>query len=75
MLLPDCDVTSARRVVERLRAATRSGVSCSAGIAEWDGHETPAELQARADAMLYHAKLGRPRPDRRDGRRPRAERR
>ena len=49
---------SARRVVERLRAATRSGVSCSAGVAEWDRHETPAELQARADAMLYHAKLG-----------------
>ena len=57
VLLPDCDLASARRVVERLRAATRSGVSCSAGIAEWDGHEAPAALQARSDAMLYHAKL------------------
>ena len=58
VLLPDCDVHSARRVIERLRAATRPGVSCSAGIAAWDRHETAAELQARADAMLYHAKLG-----------------
>ena len=58
VLLPECDVNSARRVVERLRAATRAGVTASAGVAEWDRHETPAELQARADAMLYHAKLG-----------------
>ena len=57
VLLPECNLASARRVVERLRSATRSGVSCSAGIAEWDGHETPAQVQARADAMLYHAKL------------------
>lgn len=58
VLLPDCDVYSARRVVERLRAATLAGVTSSAGVAEWDRHEAPAELQARADAMLYHAKLG-----------------
>ena len=58
VLLPDCGINSAHRVVERLRAATRAGVTSSAGIAEWDRHEGPAELQARADAMLYHAKLG-----------------
>jgi diguanylate cyclase (GGDEF)-like protein len=58
VLLPDCDVSSARLVVDRLRAATRAGVTASAGVAEWDRHEAPAELQARADALLYHAKLG-----------------
>jgi diguanylate cyclase (GGDEF)-like protein len=58
VLLPECDVQSARRVVERLRSATRPGVTASAGVAEWDRHESPAELLARADAMLYHAKVG-----------------
>jgi diguanylate cyclase (GGDEF)-like protein len=56
LLLPDCPLPNALRVVDRLRAATRSGLSCSAGVAEWDGRETLAELQHRADALLYEAK-------------------
>lgn len=44
-------------VVEPMRASVGHGVTCSAGIATWDGLESPAELLARADRALYHAKL------------------
>jgi PleD family two-component response regulator len=30
--------------------------NCSAGLASWDGDESPMELIARADARLYRAK-------------------
>ncbi|MBW3657088.1 MAG: GGDEF domain-containing protein [Actinobacteria bacterium] len=43
-------------VVDRLRAATPLGQTCSAGVAVWDGSETAAELVRRADAALYEAK-------------------
>ena len=33
------------------------GQTCSAGVALWDGAETPEELLARADAALYAAKV------------------
>ena len=56
LLLPACDLAGAEQVVERLRCATTGGVTCSAGLAQWDGGETPEELQGRADAMLYQAK-------------------
>lgn len=56
LLLPDCALQDARDVVERMRAATLGGITCSAGVAEWDGHEAIADLVARADALLYGAK-------------------
>ena len=56
VILPGCDASEARTVIERVRAVTPAGETCSAGIAEWDGHESPGTLYARADAALYAAK-------------------
>jgi diguanylate cyclase len=44
--------------VERLRAAVPDGQTVSAGIAQWDGAETPELLVGRADRALYAAKKG-----------------
>jgi diguanylate cyclase (GGDEF)-like protein len=56
VLLPDCDVAEGERVIERLRRATCAGLTCSAGVALWNGEESARELQARADELLYDAK-------------------
>ena len=56
VMLPGCTIDDAMRLVERLRAVTPGGESCSAGIAEWDGDEQPNALVGRADAALYRAK-------------------
>ena len=56
VILPGCDLADAVSLVERLRAVTPAGESCSAGIAEWDGEEHPDALVGRADAALYEAK-------------------
>jgi diguanylate cyclase (GGDEF)-like protein len=55
-LLPGCDPDQGVRLLERLRAATPAGQTCSAGVASWDGTEDAAALVARADAALYEAK-------------------
>jgi diguanylate cyclase (GGDEF)-like protein len=56
LLLPECELESAAEVVERLRTMVPEGQACSAGLACWDGAESPMELIARADARLYMAK-------------------
>jgi diguanylate cyclase (GGDEF)-like protein len=56
VILPGCDAADAVVLVERLRAFTPEGESCSAGIAEWNGDEQPDALVGRADAALYQAK-------------------
>ncbi len=56
LLLPDVDADDATALVERLRAGTPEGETCSAGIAEWDGEESAESLVGRADAALYAAK-------------------
>lgn len=56
--LPGCDAELASRLVERLRAVTPGGQSCSAGLACWNGEESADELLGRADAALYEAKQG-----------------
>jgi diguanylate cyclase (GGDEF)-like protein len=56
VLLRDLDLRSARGVVERLRAATPRGQSCSAGIAGREDGEMAAVLLGRADQALYEAK-------------------
>ncbi len=60
VLMPGTTVRGAATLLDHLRRQQSEGsvavVSFSAGIAQWDGHETPDELLARADAALYRAK-------------------
>ena len=56
VLLPSCSLQSGERLVERLTVSTPCGLACSAGIAAWDGSETPGELLGRADRALLSAK-------------------
>jgi diguanylate cyclase (GGDEF)-like protein len=58
LLLPDCGTTDLAPVVEKVRLATPSGVTTSAGAAVWDGVEEAEELIRRADDALYSAKRG-----------------
>lgn len=43
-------------LVDRLRAVVPRGQTCSAGVARWDGSESPVRLLQRADEALYQAK-------------------
>jgi diguanylate cyclase (GGDEF)-like protein/PAS domain S-box-containing protein len=56
VVLPACAPAEAHQVIERLRAVTPAGQTCSAGIAAWDGEEDPQRLIDRADSALYEAK-------------------
>jgi diguanylate cyclase (GGDEF)-like protein len=56
LVLPACEIDAASEVVERLRTMVPESQNCSAGLACWDGQESPMELIARADARLYVAK-------------------
>jgi diguanylate cyclase (GGDEF)-like protein len=56
VVLPGCPPDEAISLVERLRVATPEGQSCSAGVATWDGVESPVALVGRADSALYDAK-------------------
>lgn len=65
LTLPNTDLEGAKVIVERLRSSLpeletdrAGGITCSAGIAEWNGSETVRELVARADQALYLAKEG-----------------
>jgi hypothetical protein len=55
VLLPDCGLDDAMQIAERLRTA-QPEVTCSLGVADWDGREDATELVARADRALYAAK-------------------
>jgi diguanylate cyclase (GGDEF)-like protein len=56
LLLTATDAFQAQQVVETLRDCVPLDETVSAGIAQWDGSESEAELFARADAALYEAK-------------------
>jgi diguanylate cyclase (GGDEF)-like protein len=56
VLLPACPPHEAVEALERLRLALPGPATCSAGIATWDGRESPGELFDRADRALYTAK-------------------
>lgn len=56
VLLANCDRTCARDVIERLRQAVPDGLTCCAGLAEWNGAMTAEQLMAKADAALYASK-------------------
>jgi diguanylate cyclase (GGDEF)-like protein len=56
VLLTGTGLEEARDVIETLRADVPENETVSAGIAEWDGSESPRSLMARADLALYEAK-------------------
>src|SRR5579884_845832 len=56
VLLSGCRIERAHAIVERLRELVPRGLTCSAGIAEWDGQESQVALMERCDAALYEAK-------------------
>jgi diguanylate cyclase (GGDEF)-like protein len=56
VLLTETSVKQARKVVENLRSCVPREETVSAGLAQWDGAESGAELFARADHALYQAK-------------------
>jgi diguanylate cyclase (GGDEF)-like protein/PAS domain S-box-containing protein len=56
VLLPGASSDEASEILERLRAATPGGQTCSAGLACWDLSESAEDLIGRADAALYRAK-------------------
>ncbi|HEX6689248.1 MAG TPA: sensor domain-containing diguanylate cyclase [Solirubrobacterales bacterium] len=56
VLLPGASLDRAVATVERLRAVTPDGQTCSAGLACWDFIETAEDLLERADVALYAAK-------------------
>jgi len=56
VVLPGCGAAEATEIVERLRAATPDGQTCSAGLAAWRPGESVDDLVARADQALYKAK-------------------
>lgn len=60
VLLPDTSLANAALTLERLREATPSGVTVSAGLTQQQPGDTPDTIYARADSHLYRAKaLGR----------------
>src|SRR5665213_2836796 len=59
LLAPNSDDIGIRRIVKRLHEISPSGVSCSIGVATWDGVETAADLFRRADEAMYRAKRER----------------
>jgi diguanylate cyclase (GGDEF)-like protein/PAS domain S-box-containing protein len=56
VLLPDTGPEQAAEIVERLRATTPMGQTCSAGLAVWDRAESIDDLLGRADEAIYLAK-------------------
>jgi diguanylate cyclase (GGDEF)-like protein len=56
VVFPESDAEAAAVVARRLCEDLPPGRTCSGGVAEWTGRETPFELMARADDALYAAK-------------------
>jgi diguanylate cyclase (GGDEF)-like protein/PAS domain S-box-containing protein len=56
LLLPACPEDEAVAIVDRVRANTPAGQTCSAGVACWSDSQSGSDLVGRADAALYAAK-------------------
>jgi diguanylate cyclase (GGDEF)-like protein len=60
LLLPNCTLSDAKTLIERLRSVMRHGQRFSAGITQTNGWEHSEDIVIRADRALYEAKaLGR----------------
>ncbi len=60
VVLPGCSTSDAHAVLERLRTAAPTDVTCSLGAASWQAGQSASMLVSNADAALYQAKrLGR----------------
>ena len=55
-VMPDTTLATAISALNRLRLATPAPLTCSIGVAEWDGAEDANALIDRADRLLYVAK-------------------
>jgi len=58
LVLPVCDENQAEHMVERLQPLVPDRQTFSAGIATWNGLDSPQELLAAADRALLQAKRG-----------------
>lgn len=56
IVLPNCTLDMAECLVNDLRQAVAPMSECSAGAALWDGRETAADVQVRADLAMYAVK-------------------
>jgi diguanylate cyclase (GGDEF)-like protein/PAS domain S-box-containing protein len=56
VLIPSVSAVAMLGLTERILAALPEKLSASAGVATWDGCESSAQLQHRADRALYAAK-------------------
>jgi diguanylate cyclase (GGDEF)-like protein len=56
LLLMGRTAEEATQIAERMLAATPSRQTFSAGLACWDGRESPDDLLRRADELLYASK-------------------
>ena len=60
IVLPGCSPADATTILERLRTAAPTGVTCSIGGAHWQPGDSASMLVSKADTALYQAKsLGR----------------
>jgi diguanylate cyclase (GGDEF)-like protein len=56
LLAPNTDERGIDLMTQRLHEVSPDGISCSYGVATWDGHETVTDFFRRADDALYQAK-------------------
>ena len=56
VVMPNTGAADAFEAMERLRGATPEPLTCSIGIAQWNGAELAEDLIFRADRGLYRAK-------------------
>ncbi len=56
VLLPECPLSEAEEIVQRLEAMTPGDQTCSLGLTCWDLEASAQELLRRADLALYGAK-------------------
>ncbi|HET7050404.1 MAG TPA: PAS domain S-box protein [Solirubrobacteraceae bacterium] len=56
VLIPSVSAEAMLALTGRILAVLPENLSASAGVATWDGSESPVELQHRADRALYAAK-------------------